>query len=108
MQETKLASKVESGESAEKNTELNKISAPHVIGSLPIAEYEGSPRRYGLRTTENIMPTLLSSPTVSFPRPGFPQVCTMISSRCAKDQHKRENRNRFTFEIANRIIKRVI
>ncbi|XP_065207556.1 protein lin-10-like isoform X2 [Planococcus citri] len=71
--ESKLASKVDSGEGAEKNTELNKISAPHVIGSLPIAEYEGSPRRYGLRTTENIMPTLLSSPTVTFPRPGFPQ-----------------------------------
>lgn len=64
---------------AENNSELNKISgATHVIGSLPIAEYEGSPRRYGLRTTENIMPTLLSSPTVSFPRPGFPQVITII------------------------------
>lgn len=79
LQDAKLAvgAKLESPERLKKSSpELSRISpAPHVIGSLPIAEYEGSPRRYGLRTSESIMPTLLSSPTVSFSRPGFPQVC---------------------------------
>jgi hypothetical protein len=60
--------------------------APRVIGGLPIAEYEGSPRRYGPRPTESQSPllhnvhtglpsaeSLLSSPSVFPPRPGFPQ-----------------------------------
>jgi len=66
--------------------------APRVIGGLPIAEYEGSPRRYGPRQSSDSpqhhspqgqtgplisgLPSaqsLLSSPTVFPPRPGFPQ-----------------------------------
>ncbi|KAF4514237.1 UNVERIFIED_CONTAM: hypothetical protein B566_EDAN019516, partial [Ephemera danica] len=55
--------------------------APRVIGGLPIAEYEGSPRRYGPRPPESsaaslLLPSaqsLLSSPSVFPPRPGFPQ-----------------------------------
>ncbi|XP_031336886.1 uncharacterized protein LOC116166167 isoform X2 [Photinus pyralis] len=56
-----------------------------VIGSLPIAVYEGSPRRYGPRPVETgthpqlpSAQSLLASPSVYPPRPGFPQriVCT--------------------------------
>lgn len=57
-----------------------------VIGNLPIAVYEGSPRRYGPRQpdqncTHPQLPSaqsLLASPSVYPPRPGFPQrvVCT--------------------------------
>lgn len=56
-----------------------------VIGSLPIAVYEGSPRRYGPRYVETgthpqlpSAQSLLASPSVYPPRPGFPQriVCT--------------------------------
>ena len=71
-----ICDQVDSNESPNKNNwETNKIPPVlHVIGSLPIAEYEGSPRRYGLRTSESVIPTLLASPTFSVPRPGFPQV----------------------------------
>lgn len=57
-----------------------------VIGSLPIAVYEGSPRRYGVRQSSDqsshpqlpSAQSLLSSPSVYPPRPGFPQriICT--------------------------------
>lgn len=57
-----------------------------VIGNLPIAVYEGSPRRYGVRHSENncshpqlpSAQSLLASPSVYPPRPGFPQrvVCS--------------------------------
>ncbi|XP_020709262.2 uncharacterized protein LOC105687945 isoform X10 [Athalia rosae] len=44
-----------------------------VIGELPIAQYSGSPRRYGVRENSRL-PTLLSSPSMyAPPRPGFPQ-----------------------------------
>ncbi|XP_047029260.1 uncharacterized protein LOC124636725 isoform X4 [Helicoverpa zea] len=43
--------------------EEDKARVTRVIGELPIAEYEGSPRRYGVGTQK---------PTRS-PRPGFPQ-----------------------------------
>ncbi|KAK2582138.1 hypothetical protein KPH14_004502 [Odynerus spinipes] len=44
-----------------------------VIGELPIAQYSGSPRRYGVRENSQL-PSLLSSPSVYMtPRPGFPQ-----------------------------------
>lgn len=54
---------------------------PRVIGNLPIAEYEGSPRRYGPRQLDvsqshPVLPSaqsLLASPSVYPPRPGFPQ-----------------------------------
>ncbi|KAL1463672.1 hypothetical protein WDU94_015406 [Cyamophila willieti] len=65
-----------------------------VLGSpLPIAQYEGSPRRYGHVGNQNkllsmepspphqlpklteppVLPSLLSSPSVYLPKPGFPQ-----------------------------------
>ncbi|KAJ8984274.1 hypothetical protein NQ317_009758 [Molorchus minor] len=52
-----------------------------VIGNLPIAVYEGSPRRYGQRHMETncshpqlpSAQSLLASPSVYPPRPGFPQ-----------------------------------
>ncbi|XP_045482877.1 uncharacterized protein LOC123686695 isoform X3 [Harmonia axyridis] len=56
-----------------------------VIGNLPIAVYEGSPRRYGIRHVENnyhsqlpSAQSLIASPNVYPPRPGFPQrvVCS--------------------------------
>ncbi|KAG7188225.1 hypothetical protein KM043_016089 [Ampulex compressa] len=44
-----------------------------VIGELPIAQYTGSPRRYGIRENPQL-PSLLSSPSMYMtPRPGFPQ-----------------------------------
>ncbi|XP_034948699.1 uncharacterized protein [Chelonus insularis] len=44
-----------------------------VIGELPIAQYSGSPRRYGVRENSRL-PSLLSSPSIYMtPRPGFPQ-----------------------------------
>lgn len=58
-----------------------------VIGSLPIAVYEGSPRRYGVRQSSEhpqlpSAQSLLSSPSVYPPRPGFPQrvICTPSDS----------------------------
>jgi hypothetical protein len=44
----------------------DKSRVTRVIGELPIAEYEGSPRRYGVVTQK----------TNRSPRPGFPQVST--------------------------------
>lgn len=43
----------------------DKSRVTRVIGELPIAEYEGSPRRYGIGTQKA---------QVRSPRPGFPQV----------------------------------
>lgn len=58
--------------------------APRVIGGLPIAEYEGSPRRYGPRPLESpglpSAQSLLSSPSVFPPRPGFPQRVVQAAS----------------------------
>ncbi|CAB3380142.1 Hypothetical predicted protein [Cloeon dipterum] len=80
--------------------------APRVIGGLPIAEYEGSPRRYGPRqlsdspsSQQQQTPTgpliqglpsaqsLLSSPSVFPPRPGFPQ---RVVSKDAEDQEEED------------------
>ncbi|XP_063914938.1 uncharacterized protein LOC135131239 isoform X2 [Zophobas morio] len=62
-----------SGDDVEKVTKI--------IGNLPIAVYEGSPRRYGPRQMETNFShpqlpsaqSLLASPSVYPPRPGFPQ-----------------------------------
>ncbi|CAH1153767.1 unnamed protein product [Phaedon cochleariae] len=67
-----------------------------VIGNLPIAVYEGSPRRYGQRHTESIcshpqLPSaqsLLASPSVYPPRPGFPQ--RIISTPSPIENESRE------------------
>lgn len=65
-------------------TESDQVAK--VIGNLPIAVYDGSPRRYGVRHVENncthpqlpSAQSLLASPSVYPPRPGFPQriVCS--------------------------------
>lgn len=70
-------------------------------GNLPIAEYEGSPRRFGNYQQElphhqyaytaqaKAQPNtdrppssrkMLTSPTLFPPRPGFPKVCLVTSS----------------------------
>lgn len=61
----------------------NKVAK--IIGNLPIAVYEGSPRRYGPRQVENFnqLPSahsLLGSPSVYPPRPGFPQRVIYVPS----------------------------
>lgn len=71
----------------------NKITK--VIGNLPIAVYEGSPKRYGQRHVESVQSrpvlpsahSLLASPSVYPPRPGFPQrvICTPTDSESAND-----------------------
>ncbi|KAK9889877.1 hypothetical protein WA026_008678 [Henosepilachna vigintioctopunctata] len=59
--------------------EIEKVTK--VIGNLPIAVYEGSPRRYGVRHVDNnyshqqlsSAQTLMPASSVYPPRPGFPQ-----------------------------------
>lgn len=63
------------------NTDTDCDKVTKVIGNLPIAVYEGSPRRYGPRQMETncthpqlpSAQSLLASPSVYPPRPGFPQ-----------------------------------
>lgn len=68
------------GESLSPEREREGTKVARVIGGLPIAEYEGSPRRYGPRQSESTNPklpsahSLLASPSIYSPRPGFPQV----------------------------------
>ncbi|XP_054277413.1 protein lin-10-like isoform X4 [Macrosteles quadrilineatus] len=77
----KVSNSVSDGESLSPERERDSGGGggkvPRVIGGLPIAEYEGSPRRYGPRQSENpVLPSahsLLASPSVYLPRPGFPQ-----------------------------------
>ncbi|BES90173.1 Hypothetical protein NTJ_02981 [Nesidiocoris tenuis] len=67
----KVATSVSDGESLSPEYDVNG-KAPRVIGGLPIADYEGSPRRYGPKQPPSAV-TLLSSPSFYSPRPGFPQ-----------------------------------
>ncbi|XP_076262521.1 uncharacterized protein LOC143197738 isoform X17 [Rhynchophorus ferrugineus] len=68
-----------------------------VIGSLPIAVYEGSPRRYGPRQTGTnsshiqlpSAQSLLASPSVYPPRPGFPQ--RIVTSPTPSEREKNLN-----------------
>ncbi|XP_075216616.1 uncharacterized protein LOC142321950 isoform X2 [Lycorma delicatula] len=73
----KVSTSVSDGESISPERERVDSKVARVIGGLPIAEYEGSPRRYGPRPPENpVLPSahsLLASPSVYIPRPGFPQ-----------------------------------
>ncbi|XP_034239646.1 uncharacterized protein LOC117644366 isoform X10 [Thrips palmi] len=67
------------------NRSSSSRKGSRIIGGLPIADYEGSPRRYGPRQGESsgshgpshpTLPSahsLLSSPSLLTPRPGFPQ-----------------------------------
>ncbi|XP_066258835.1 amyloid-beta A4 precursor protein-binding family A member 2-like isoform X9 [Euwallacea similis] len=69
-----------------------------VIGSLPIAVYEGSPKRYGPRQTGTnnshmqlpSAQSLLASPSVYPPRPGFPQRI-VTSPSPSEREHNIEN-----------------
>lgn len=66
-----------------------------MIGGLAIAEYEGSPRRYGPRPTEPSGPnraglpsaqSLLASPSVGPPRPGYAQVHSLTACQKKNSQ----------------------
>lgn len=83
--------------------DVEACKSPKIIGGLPIAEYEGSPRRYGprhLETNQNanhpLLPSahsLLASPSVYPPRPGFPQVryrYGLQSENCAREKRFNE------------------
>ena len=84
----RVGSSLAQHESSGSNSNTNK--GPRLIGGVPIAEYEGSPRRYGRSgnvTSTNgndsapVLPTaqsLLASPSVYPPRPGFPQVTFIL------------------------------
>ncbi|XP_072402772.1 uncharacterized protein [Diabrotica undecimpunctata] len=73
------------------DTESEKVTK--VIGNLPIAVYEGSPRRYGQRHSDTnyshpqlpSAQSLLASPSVYPPRPGFPQRVVNTPSPVEKD-----------------------
>ncbi|XP_024083399.1 uncharacterized protein LOC106671833 isoform X2 [Cimex lectularius] len=67
----KVATSVSDGESLSPEYDING-KTQRVIGGLPIADYEGSPRRYGPKQPPSAV-TLLSSPSFYAPRPGFPQ-----------------------------------
>lgn len=67
-----VATSVSDGESLSPEYDMNG-KGQRVIGGLPIADYEGSPRRYGPKQPPSAV-TLLSSPSFYTPRPGFPQV----------------------------------
>ncbi|XP_059490399.1 amyloid-beta A4 precursor protein-binding family A member 2-like isoform X7 [Neocloeon triangulifer] len=94
--------------------------APRVIGGLPIAEYEGSPRRYGPRqlsdspsSQQQQTPTgplisglpsaqsLLSSPSVFPPRPGFPQRVLSKDEDDDEEEEKQESPKLFPSDSAN-------
>lgn len=82
----KVATSVSDGESLSPEYDMNG-KAQRVIGGLPIADYEGSPRRYGPKQPPSAV-TLLSSPSFYTPRPGFPQRIVsegeLISQSCSQ------------------------
>ncbi|XP_030756268.1 amyloid-beta A4 precursor protein-binding family A member 1-like isoform X14 [Sitophilus oryzae] len=75
--------------------DIDKVTK--VIGSLPIAVYEGSPKRYGPRETVTnsshiqlpSAQSLLASPSVYPPRPGFPQ--RIVTSPSPSEREKSLN-----------------
>lgn len=77
----------------------NSDKVTKVIGNLPIAVYEGSPRRYGPRQMETncthpqlpSAQSLLASPSVYPPRPGFPQRIVNTPSPNENDNPTIEN-----------------
>lgn len=76
-----------------------------VIGSLPIAVYEGSPRRYGPRQTGTnsshiqlpSAQSLLASPSVYPPRPGFPQ--RIVTSPTPSEREKNLNLENTNYNV---------
>ncbi|XP_018578903.1 uncharacterized protein LOC108916989 isoform X3 [Anoplophora glabripennis] len=83
------------------DTDSEKVTK--VIGNLPIAVYEGSPRRYGQRHMENncshpqlpSAQSLLASPSVYPPRPGFPQRVVSTPSPVDNDSNLNIENNSF-------------
>ncbi|XP_017787080.1 PREDICTED: uncharacterized protein LOC108569862 isoform X14 [Nicrophorus vespilloides] len=83
--------------------EMESERVTKVIGNLPIAVYEGSPRRYGPRQQESncthpqlpSAQSLLASPSVYPPRPGFPQrvVCSPSETDAPSSIADNYNRN---------------
>ncbi|XP_060529602.1 amyloid-beta A4 precursor protein-binding family A member 2-like [Cylas formicarius] len=79
------------------DTDSDKVTK--VIGSLPIAVYEGSPRRYGPRLLDTggshmqlpSAQSLLASPSVYSPRPGFPQRVVTTPSPSEKESPDAES-----------------
>lgn len=79
-----------------------------VIGNLPIAVYEGSPRRYGQRHVENncsrpqlpSAQSLLASPSVYPPRPGFPQRIVSTPSPIENESSINVESNLFNVSIS--------
>lgn len=90
----KVSNSVSDGESLSPEREKEGSKVARVIGGLPIAEYEGSPRRYGPRQPDNpVIPSahsLLASPSVYMPRPGFPQ---RVVSLTDEDRESTQQRN---------------
>ncbi|RZF41468.1 hypothetical protein LSTR_LSTR000182 [Laodelphax striatellus] len=102
----KVSNSVSDGESISPERERADNKVARVIGGLPIAEYEGSPRRYGPRPQENpVLPSahsLLASPSVYMPRPGFPQRVVSDDGDGPTDEHSPShslmNETRTTFD----------
>ncbi|XP_039300152.1 uncharacterized protein LOC120355621, partial [Nilaparvata lugens] len=102
----KVSNSVSDGESISPERERADSKVTRVIGGLPIAEYEGSPRRYGPRPQDNpVLPSahsLLASPSVYMPRPGFPQRVVSDDGEGANDEqspsHSLMNETRTTFD----------
>lgn len=87
------------------DTDSEKVTK--VIGNLPIAVYEGSPRRYGQRHMETncthpqlpSAQSLLASPSVYPPRPGFPQ--RVVSTPSPVDNDSNLNIENNSFNVSN-------
>lgn len=74
-----------------------------VIGNLPIAVYEGSPRRYGQRHVDSrpqlpSAQSLLASPSVYPPRPGFPQ--RIVSTPSPSENESNLNMENNSFNVS--------
>lgn len=88
------------------DTDSDKVTK--VIGNLPIAVYEGSPRRYGQRHVESnncshpqlpSAQSLLASPSVYPPRPGFPQRVVSTPSPVENEANLCVDNNSFSVSI---------
>uniref|UniRef100_A0A336LLL3 CSON012280 protein n=1 Tax=Culicoides sonorensis TaxID=179676 RepID=A0A336LLL3_CULSO len=72
----------------------NKGNTQKMIGGLQIADYEGSPRRFGSNATDhrqrssNNKTSYISSPSMFPPRPGFPK---RVMSSYQSSQHNNES-----------------
>ncbi|XP_011502751.1 PREDICTED: uncharacterized protein LOC105366119 [Ceratosolen solmsi marchali] len=84
----KVITSVSDCETSFPSPDLNHKPTPRIIGELPIAQYSGSPKRYGMR--DNVrLPTLLSSPSSIYvpARPGFPQRVLPVTPNQKEDEN---------------------